>query len=86
MMYGLIQQSLERDRHRAEVAATGDADKIKAYTAAENKEALGMVKLAGSLLSHGVSGGLHGVSGGIKAVKDMWDAIGEQHDIRNGSR
>lgn len=75
--YGAIQMSKEKDRHREEVAASGDAAKIEAYAAAEKKEAGAMLRLGGSILTGNLAGG-------AKAVKDMWDATGEQADIRQG--
>jgi tRNA U55 pseudouridine synthase TruB len=77
-MYGAIQISKEKDRHRAEVAASGDATKIEAYAAAESKEVGAMARLGGSLLTGDLVGG-------VKAVKDMWDASCEQDEIRRGS-
>lgn len=75
--YGLIQLSKEKDRHREQVAASGDAAKIEAYRAAEKKEAVALLKLAGSFLTLSIAGG-------VKAVKEMYDASSEQGEILGG--
>jgi hypothetical protein len=75
--YGLIQLSKEKDRHREEVAASGDAAKIEAYAAAEKKEAGALLRLAGSVVTRSIGGG-------VNAVKDMWDATDEQYELRRG--